>query len=188
MPSIRRTNPSTHTHADALLTTDHKEQKPKRTIITGRAKDKHGQWGEFKVVLNVERKEKIVRSSSSRKPETVVSYHTSLADAFKVVLNVERKEKIARSSSSRKPETVVSYHTSLADATFCPDNDLRRKEKKSNHDTSSRTKCTKEERHVHWEDESNYDQVLAAVARHMNGKIEHVEKKEKSSRHSRRTH
>merc|ERR1712226_254937 len=95
MPSIRRTNPSTHTHADALLTTDHKEQKPKRTIITGRAKDKHGQWGEFKVVLTVERKEKIVRSSSSR-----------------------------------KPETVVSYHTSLADATFCADNDLRRKEKR----------------------------------------------------------
>ena len=155
MPSIRRTNPSTHTHADALhvLTTDHKEQKPKRTVITGRAKDKHGQWGEFKVVLNVERKEKIVRNSSSR-----------------------------------KPETVVSYHTSLADATFCADNDLRRKDKKSNHNTSSKTKYTKEERHVHWEDESNYDQVLAAVARRMNGRIEHVEKKEKSSRHSRRTH
>uniref|UniRef100_A0A7S2LDU5 Uncharacterized protein n=1 Tax=Leptocylindrus danicus TaxID=163516 RepID=A0A7S2LDU5_9STRA len=152
MPSIRRTNPSTNTHADALhvLTTDHKEQKPKRTVITGRAKDKHGQWGDFKVVLNVERKE--------------------------------------RSSSSRKPETVVSYHTSLADATFCADNDLRRKDKKSNHNTSSRTKCTKEERHVHWEDESNYDQVLAAVTRRMNGRIEHVEKKEKSSRHSRRTH
>merc|ERR1712151_560913 len=133
----------------ALLTTDHKEQKPKRTIITGRAKDKHGQWGEFKVVLDVERKEKIVRNSSSR-----------------------------------KPETVVSYHTSLADATFCADNDLRRKDKKSNHNTSSRTKITKEEKHVHWEDESNYDQVLAAVARRMNGRIE---KRQKSSRHSRRT-
>mmetsp|Transcript_18314 Transcript_18314/g.28564 ORF Transcript_18314/g.28564 Transcript_18314/m.28564 type:complete len:177 (-) Transcript_18314:132-662(-) len=175
MPSIisRRTHQPSHhlaAPADRVYTV---EEPPRKTIITGRAKDKHGRWGEFKIILSVQREKKIVRSSRSQgTTETIVSYHTSLED---VTFHAD--------DDNNARITTINNHKS------------HEKSKRDNggggrhqHKTA-----TKEEKRVHWEDEhgSNLNQVLETVARSMNvdeDDLDQVaEKREKRTRH-RRTH
>mmetsp|Transcript_9854 Transcript_9854/g.14774 ORF Transcript_9854/g.14774 Transcript_9854/m.14774 type:complete len:177 (-) Transcript_9854:121-651(-) len=152
MPSItsRRTQPYHHLAAHTQDRVYTEEEPPRKTVITGRAKDRHDRWGEFKIILSVLREKKIVRSSRSQgTTETIVSYHTSLEDVT-----------FCADDDSNARKTMVNGHKSHEKSKR--DNGGGRKHQ---HKTS-----TKEEKRVHWEDEhgSNLNQVLEAVARSMN--------------------
>ena len=84
-----------------------RKEKPQRKIISGRA-TLDGQRGDFKVAVNVQRKEKIVLNSRREPIDVIVTEKISLEDATFISNRTKRKEE-ARWNDKGKHRSVRVY-------------------------------------------------------------------------------